>query len=228
MRRVAAFFVTFLISVTPLHAQRSFSISAPEGEAIAADLYGSGSRAVVLAHGGRFDKESWAEQARALASAGFRVLALDFRAAVQSRAGVETSCLYEPECTAIDVLAAVRYLRKNGATSVSIVGGSLGGGAAAQASVVADSGEIDRIVLLAGMAIKQPEKMKGRKLFITTRDDPGPGNTPRLPGIRDQFERAPQPKELVILDGSAHAQFIFSTPQGSRLLAEIMRFLSEP
>src|SRR2546429_5397638 len=30
----------------------------------------------------------------------------------------------------LDVLAAVRYLRKNGAKSVSVVGGSMGGGAA--------------------------------------------------------------------------------------------------
>ena len=50
----------------------------------------------------------------------------------------------------------------------------------------------------------------------------------RLPGIRDQYEKAPGPKELVILEGSAHAQFLFATDQAERLMREILRFLSEP
>jgi len=32
----------------------------------------------------------------------------------------------------------------------------------------------------------------------------------------------------LILNGSAHAQHIFETDQGARLMAEILRFLSEP
>jgi hypothetical protein len=32
----------------------------------------------------------------------------------------------------------------------------------------------------------------------------------------------------VILEGSAHAQFLFDTDQGTRLLNEIIRFLSTP
>jgi len=31
-----------------------------------------------------------------------------------------------------------------------------------------------------------------------------------------------------ILDGSAHAQFIFVTEQGERLMREILRFLNQP
>ncbi len=46
---------------------------------IQADLYGSGTRAVILAHGGRFGKESWKKQAQAFANAGFLVLAIRFR-----------------------------------------------------------------------------------------------------------------------------------------------------
>ena len=44
--------------------------------------------------------------------------------------------------------------------------------------------------------------------------------------IRDQYARAPGPKELVILEGSTHAQFVFETEQGERLMFEILRFLS--
>src|SRR5215510_1483658 len=50
-----------------------------DGGTICADLYGSGERGLVLAHGGRFNKESWEKQARELTRAGFRVLAINFR-----------------------------------------------------------------------------------------------------------------------------------------------------
>ena len=70
--------------------------------------------------------------------------------------------------------------------------------------------------------------MKGRKLFVTTRDDrPGEG-PPRLVAIREQFERTSEPKQLVVLDGSAHAQLVFETRQGERLMREILAFLSRP
>jgi pimeloyl-ACP methyl ester carboxylesterase len=207
---------------------RLISIKAPDGVDVKGDEYGSGERAVILLHGGRFDRTSWKEQAEVLAARGFRVLAIDFRASVASRKGEETPCLYDASCLAKDVLAAVRHLRLAGVKQVSIVGGSLGGGAAAQASIEAEAGEIDRIVLLAHMPIAEPERMKGRKLFITARDDRGGSGRPRLEGISAQFERAPQPKRLVILEGGAHAQFIFATDQGPRLLEEILRFLQEP
>jgi dienelactone hydrolase len=219
--------LTLLLSAAGcVAAQESISIDAPDGGAIAADLYGSGSRAVVLAHGGRFDKAGWRPQALGLAEAGFRVLAIDFRAAVEARAGRETECLYDPACLSRDVVAAVRYLRRAGAGSVAVVGASLGGGAAAQAAVDMAPGEIDRIILVAAMPIEHPELMKGRKLFIVSRGDLGSGDVPRLPGVRDQYEKASEPRELVVLEGAAHAQFIFETDQGDRLMAEILRFLT--
>ena len=83
-------------------------------------------------------------------------------------------------------------------------------------------------MLLAASPIDDPEKMKGRKLFITTRDDFSGNGVLRLPEIRDQFERTTYPKQLVILEGSAHAQHIFDTDQGARLMREILQFLSAP
>jgi hypothetical protein len=57
------------------------------------------------------------------------------------------------------------------------------------------------------------------------RDDAN-ADGPRLPRIREQYERAPQPKELIVVDGSAHAQYLFQTDQGERVMREILRFLS--
>jgi len=202
------------------------SFPTQDGGLVSAEMYGGGGRGVVLAHGGRFNKESWEKQARILAAAGFRALAIDFRGYGQSRGPGQSEPLGAP--LHLDVLAAVRYLRQNGAKTVSVIGGSMGGGAAADASVEAEPGEIDRLVLLGSAGGDKPERLKGRKLFIVSRDDLGPGDKPRLPRIRADYERAPEPKELVILEGSAHAQFIFDTDQGERLMREILRFLSEP
>jgi pimeloyl-ACP methyl ester carboxylesterase len=227
----AAVVLVALGAPAPAYAQphaegTAVAIAAADGGTIQADVYGAGPRGVVLAHGGRFDRSSWRPQATALVAAGFRVVAIDFRAAVEARAGRETSCLYDAACLAKDVLAAARYLRESGARTVAVVGASLGGGAAAQATFDGPPGTIDRVVLIAHMTVDTPEKIRGPALFILARDDVGSGDRPRLPGIREQYEKAQGPKELVLLEGSAHAQFIFGTPQGDQLMREIVRFLS--
>lgn len=204
-------------------AQKTLSFPTEYGGLVFADVYGNGERAVVLAHGGPFNKESWAPQARTLAAAGFRVLALDFRGYGKSKGPGDSQPMDAP--LHLDVLAAVRYLRTNGAKTVSIVGGSMGGGAAGDASIASKPGDIDRVVFLGAAPNGPAEKLKCPTLFIVARDD---ANTdgPRLPGIRAQYEKAPEPKELIILDGSAHAQYLFETEQAERVMREIMRFLN--
>jgi esterase/lipase len=125
----------------------------------------------------------------------------------------------------LDVLAAVRYMRTAGAKSVSVVGGSMGGGAAGDASIASRPGEIDRLVLLGAAPNGPADKLKSSTLFILSRDDAN-DDGPRLPRIREQYEKAPEPKKLIILEGSAHAQFLFQTDQGERVMREIIRFLS--
>src|SRR5712675_263303 len=114
-------------------AQKTVSFPTEDGGVVFADIYGVGERGVVLAHGGRFNKESWEKQARALTSAGYRVLALDFRGYGNSRGPGQSQPMDAP--LHLDVLAAVRYLRKMGAKSVSVIGGSMGAGAAGDASI---------------------------------------------------------------------------------------------
>jgi len=206
-------------------AQQTVSFPTEDGGRVCADLYGQGSRAVVLAHGGRFNKESWREQAQELSSKGFRILAIDFRGFGCSTGPGQSN--FDTAPFANDVLAAVRYMKANGAKTVSVVGGSFGGSAAGDASIESAPGEIDRIVFLGGAPNLSAENLKSRALFIVAREDRNDSG-PRLPGIRAQYERAPQPKELIVLDGSAHAQFLFQTDQKSRVTHEIVRFLSMP
>jgi len=205
-------------------AVRSVSFPSDDGGVVDADEYGAGDRGVVLAHGARFDKGSWSKQARTLAENGFRVLAIDFRGYGRSQAG---SASKRPgDGLSLDVLAAVRYLRASSTERVSIVGGSMGGGAAAQAAVECRPTEIDALVLLAPAPIAHPERMQGRKLFVVGRDDVDGDGSRRREKIREQFDKAPDPKELLILESSAHAQFLFETDQGPKLMSEILRFLN--
>jgi pimeloyl-ACP methyl ester carboxylesterase len=204
-------------------AQTTVSFPTEDGGLVYADVYGDGDRAVVLAHGGQFNKESWEKQARILAAANFRVLALDFRGYGKSRGPGDADPMDAP--LHLDDLAAVRYLHKTGANSVSVVGGSMGGSAAGDASIASRSGEIDRLVLLGAAPNGPADQLKSPTLFIVARDDTS-GDGPRLPGIRKQYEKAHEPKELIILDGSAHAQFLFQTDQADRVTREILRFLS--
>ncbi len=207
-------------------AQQPVSFPTEDGGLIHADVYGTGTHGVVLAHGGRFDKESWADQARALAAAGLRVVAIDFRGYGESggpgQEDLYTAPLY------LDVLAAVSYLRQTGANRVSVVGGSKGGSAAADAVAAALPNQIERLVLLGSDGGATPENLVGRKLFIVARNDTTASGVPRLVRIRQHYDQAPRPKELVVLDGAAHAQFLFQTEGSERVMRHIIRFLTAP
>jgi pimeloyl-ACP methyl ester carboxylesterase len=206
-------------------AQQTVSIATDDGGQVCADLYGQGSKGVVLAHGGRFNKESWRDQALQLVSSGFYVMAIDFRGFGCSKGPGQED--FDNAPFEKDVLAAVRYLKAQGAKTVSVVGGSFGGSAAGDASIKSAPGEIDRVVLLGAAPNLPANGLKSRALFIVAREDNN-GSGPRLPDIRAQYEKAPQPKELIVLDGSAHAQYLFQTNQGARVMQEIIRFLSAP
>jgi pimeloyl-ACP methyl ester carboxylesterase len=205
-------------------AQHAATFPTEDGGLISANLYGKGARGVVLAHGGRFTKESWSDQAHALAARGFHVLAFDFRGVGGSRGPGQAD--FDTAPFQKDVIAAVRYLKAKGAATVSVVGGSFGGGAAGDAAIEWP-GEIDRIVFLGAAPNLSADKLKCRSLFIVARDDAS-ADGPRLPGIRAQYEKAPHPKQLIVLNGSAHAQFLFQTDQRARVMQEILKFLSAP
>ena len=230
LRRIAA---GVLLLAGPMFGQRVVSIpvtDAGSGKSveIQGDVYGSGLRGLrglLLVHGGRFSKESWRKQGPVFARAGFVVLAINFRGDGPNPDGSPGSHGTDKE-NATDVLAAVDYLRRMGATTVSAIGGSLGGDAVGDAEARRDGGVFERMVILASEGGDHPEKLMGSKLFIVAREDSN-GAGPRLPGITRSYERAPEPKKLVVLEGTAHAQFIFDTAEGEVLMRDLLEFLSE-
>src|SRR5687768_7455649 len=83
-------------------AGEAVSFPTRDGGIVHALVEASGEHGLILAHGGRFNKESW--QAQALSKTGFRVLAIDFRGHGQSRGG--PAVRRPDEGRHLDVLAA--------------------------------------------------------------------------------------------------------------------------
>ncbi|MGR9117296.1 MAG: cytochrome D1 domain-containing protein [Gammaproteobacteria bacterium] len=103
---------------------------------------------------------------------------------------------------------------------VAVLGASMGGSAAGIAASQARPGEISRLILLSPVSIPSPEKMQtGRILYIASQKESG------VSAIKAQFQRAPEPKQLILLNGRAHAQHIFKTDEKSRLTETIINFL---
>lgn len=205
-------------------AQRRVTFPLMSGTGVVSgDLYGSGERGLILAHGGQFDEKSWKPQAEEFARAGFLVLAVRFRGDTFHKDGSPSAEGSYPDNKA-DVMAAATYLRKIGAKTIDAVGGSLGGDAVGDADEESP-GMFERVVIMGAAGGNAPEKLTGRKLFLVARDD-REGDGLRLPGIEAGYKRAPEPKKLVVVNGSAHAQYLFATAEGPSVMRVIMEFLT--
>src|SRR5260370_4606390 len=117
--------VVALVLAGVRYAQKAVTFPTADGGVVSAGSYGAGEHGVVLAHGGRFNKGSWEKQAQALAAAGYRVLAIDFRGYGQSRGPGDSHPMSAP--LHFDVFAAVPYPPKNRATSRSVAVSRMGG-----------------------------------------------------------------------------------------------------
>lgn len=148
---------TFVLFHPPelLAAHQGVSFKTTDGGRIYGNLDGTGDHAVVLAHGAIFDKESWRSQAISMSAAGLSVLAIDFRGYGKSVSGTAGRALH------LDILAAMEYLKAQGKKRVSLVGGSMGGSAVAEAVIAAKPGSVDRVILLAAGSVDEPAKLHG-------------------------------------------------------------------
>lgn len=206
------FLPLFLFSQVPEQVE----FTTADGGRISADWYPGGKRAVILAHGAIFNKESWRAQAKQLVSAGISVLAINFRGYGKSIAGKNRSALEE------DVLGAVNYLNELGYDTVSVLGASMGGGACARAAVKASVGKIYKLLLLSPVPIPHPEKMKAEEIIYIASKKEGMAED-----IQKQFSKIKLPKRIFWIPGSAHAQHIFRTNQSQYLIRLIIRLLKE-
>jgi pimeloyl-ACP methyl ester carboxylesterase len=223
------FAALLLTSAEAAMAQQRVAFETDDGARIISDLYDRpGADAVILAHGGRFTRQSWRPLAERLHQAGHQVLAFDFRGFGESTGPRDEDPLSAP--LHLEILGAIRFLKAQGVRQVYVVGGSLGGMAAGDAAVHSP-GLIDRIVFLgspASLANRDISGMKGRKLFIVAREDRNGAGELRLERIRADHDRVPPPRALLVMEGEAHAQALLETDQSARVTEAILDFLSAP
>lgn len=179
-----------------LSGSRPVTFESRDGVRLEGRLFGHGSTAVVLSHMRPADQRSWFAFASRLADQGYLVLTYDFRGYCP---GGDGGCSQgELQISAIwqDVLGAMDLVRSQGATTVALVGASMGG----TASLVAAAQE--GVDVAAVVTLSAPGSIEGldadaallqhvsaNKLFIA-----GVGDAAAAASAEQFYEIAPPPK----------------------------------
>lgn len=173
------------------------SVEVAGGEAL---VWGEGDRGAVLAHGAAYDAASWRGQAERLAANGVVALAVE-------------------DTSAESVVEAAGYLKEErGVREVTLVGASAGT-AGVLGAAEEEPGVVDGVVLLSGTG-DVAGLGEYPKLFVASE---GEGLAEE---VRRMAEEAPGDRdEVLILPGDAHAQAIFETDGGERLMRDILERL---
>ena len=174
-------------------------VSVGDTEAI---VWGEGDRGVVLSHGAAYDAASWEPQGQTLGENGVVALAVE-------------------DTAPRNLGSAIDYLKEErGVESVSLLGASAGTRPVLQVAQESPE-EVSQIILLSGSG-----DVSGLgeypKLFVSSEGE----------GIAEQVRRmadeAPGDRnEALILSGDAHAQAIFQTEEGARLMQAILERIEE-
>jgi pimeloyl-ACP methyl ester carboxylesterase len=120
---------------------------AADGTRLVGHRFGRSRTVVVLAHEFRGNLCDWASYGRRLARLGFEAFAFDFRNWGQS----QTRPYRSGQAQGVDVAAAVKLVRAQGAKKVFVVGASLGGSAVLVAGATVRP-QVDGIVSVSGAA----------------------------------------------------------------------------
>ena len=160
-------------------------------------VWGEGNYGVVLAHGASYDAASWEPQAKVMARNAMVVVAVE-------------------ETSAESVASAARYLREgHAARGVALVGSSAGTsgvlGAAEEHPYL-----VDQLIVLSGAG-----EVSGLgacpKLFVASEGEGLAEDARRL-----AEESRGKHNEALVVHGDAHAQGIFKTDEGDRLMDAIL------
>jgi pimeloyl-ACP methyl ester carboxylesterase len=185
---------------------------------------GTGTTGIVLSHQAGRDACSWMPYAKELADAGYRVVAYDF-----AGSGVSDEPSDDDTMDA-NVLGAVAFLRKEGATTIVLMGESMG----AAASIVAGSEASPKVAGVVSLsspqqyheqnAIGAAKQLSVPVLYIAGSDDQGfAGQAQSLytatPGTA---------KAVVIVDSVRHGAPLLAkdAPEAAKARAAVTDFLN--
>lgn len=207
-----------------LSGSEAVSFPAADGVMLAGRVFGEGTSAVILSHMRPADQTSWFGFADRLAGAGYLVLTFDFRGYCPGGDGGCSDGERDIGSMWQDVVGAIDHVRALGATSVSLVGASMGG----TASLVAAGRE--GVDVLAVITLSAPTSIEGlvvdgpllsrigaAKLFVA-----GVGDASANRDAESLYRLAPPPKRVEIVPSDDHGTDLLAGGQG-----EVVRRLIE-
>lgn len=218
----------------PASAEGSIPVSfeSADGVLLSGRLFGpEGARVgVVLAHMRPADQRSWFGFARTLADEGYLALTFDFRGYCP---GGEGGCSQgERDLAAIwlDVLAAIDLLRSRGATTVALVGASMGGTASLVAAAQPESDVAAVVTLSAPASIEGLEATREvlaattgtAKLYIAGLQD-----TLAAEAAKALYDGSPAPKRYEIVTAGDHGTDLLTGSQGGAVERLILTWLAQ-
>jgi pimeloyl-ACP methyl ester carboxylesterase len=207
-----------------LSGSREVSFPAADGVRLEGRLFGDGTSAVVLSHMRPSDQTSWFRFAGRLADAGYLVLTYDFRGYCPGGKGGCSQGTRDIAAMWQDVVGAIDFVRSHGATSVSLVGASMGGTASLVAAA-REGADVRAVIVLSapasieGLVVDGPllSQVSVGKLFIA-----GVGDATAAADAESLYAQAPPPKRVEIVPADDHGTDLLTGSQ-----AEVVRRLIE-
>ncbi len=184
-------------------------------------LYGHGRMMVICSHMLRTSKLIWSESGmpQRLAVLGYQVLAYDFRGNGDSAGQAD------PSVMDVDLRAATNFARQQGATTMVLMGASMGGTASLK---VAAEEQVTAVLSLSGpqeFGVKISENdikaIKAPKLFLVSENDES-----FITDAKHMYQTAGQPKELHIYPGRAHGTDILDY-DSEDAVQRVLRFIEK-
>jgi pimeloyl-ACP methyl ester carboxylesterase len=189
-----------------LSGSQAVTFTSRDGIELQGRIFGEGASAVVLSHMLPADQRSWYGYAGRLADQGYLVLTYDFRGYCP---GGDGGCSQgERDISAIwqDVLGAIDLVRSRGATTVSLIGASMGGTASLVAAgqegvdveaVITLSAPLSIEGLTADAALLR--RLSMAKLFVA-----GVGDASAAQAAEELYAIAPPPKRVEVVPADDH------------------------
>jgi alpha-beta hydrolase superfamily lysophospholipase len=180
---------------------------------------GQGAAGVVLAHMLNSSQSAWAPLAEALVEEGLHVFTFDFRGHGLSDGS------RDPARADLDLAGAIAKIRSLGATSVVVVGASVGGTAAIGVAAIEDLAGVVTISAPLQIDSLDASRAVGRlgepSLFIVAERD----DRAYVDAARSLHAAAPEPKKLEIVKGTgAHGTDLVS---GGRIGSHVEKLILE-
>jgi fermentation-respiration switch protein FrsA (DUF1100 family) len=220
LRRFLSVLLVFVALASCSSGGSAVRFRSEDGIPLEGRLFGTGTKAVILAHMYPSDERSWFPFAKELSLKGYEVLAFDFRGYGGSSGNKDIDLINR------DVIGAIEFVRKRGAQKVVLVGASMGGTASL---VAAAEQSVDGVATLsAPLAFKGLDASKvigaisATKLFLVSKDDPNSDDAENM--LRGSHDPT---ADIRIFPGSDHGTNMLSGSKGEEVKKMLFDFIDK-